>query len=54
MLMLRPGDASDQGVMLCAGDAILLERKQLMKRSLIMALALILLFLGLLRLSGWM
>lgn len=34
--------------------AIELERRTLMKRSLFMAVGLILLFLGMLRLSGWM
>ncbi len=55
MLMVRPGEMSDQGVVLCESGATLSdERFELMKRSLIMALVLVLLFLGMLRLSGWL
>jgi len=55
LLRVRPGSSTDQGVVLCAPARMSDQaRRQLAQRSLIMAVGLILLFLGMLRLSGWL
>ncbi len=55
LLVVRPGPSSDEGVVLCSpGGSLSIDRAELVKRSVVMALVLILLFLGMLRLSGWL
>ena len=55
LLKLRPSASSDPGVVLYAASPTPSSvRAQLMRRSLIMASILIVLFLLLLRLSGWL
>lgn len=54
LLRVRPGACSDEGVVLCARAAMDPARVALMRRSLIMATALIIVFFGMLKLSGWL
>lgn len=56
LLTVRPAEESSPEVVLSGGDLSTLdqERRDLIKRSGIMAACLVLLFIGLLRLSGWL
>jgi hypothetical protein len=54
LLTVCPGAGSDEGVMLCAERSVDAERALLMRRSIIMAVLLIALFFGMLKLSGWL
>jgi hypothetical protein len=56
LLTVRPGDEASRDVSVVQVEATLsdAERSQLMKQSGLMAVGLILLFLGMLKLSGWL
>jgi len=54
LLTVCPGASSDEGVVLCAQRSVDAERALLMRRSIIMAVLLIALFFGMLKLSGWL
>ena len=54
LLTVCPGSSSDEGVMLCTVRSVDTERALLMRRSIIMAVLLIALFFGMLKLSGWL
>lgn len=56
LLTVRRGEEASRDVSLTHSEGILsgAERHELMKRSVLMAVGLILLFLGMLKLSGWL
>lgn len=56
LLTVKAGDAPSAGVALAHASSALSpdERKELMKKSLVMAAVLIALFFGMLKLSGWL
>jgi hypothetical protein len=56
LLTVRPGDEASRDVSVVQVEATLsdAERSQLMKQSGLMAAGLIVLFLGMLKLSGWL
>jgi hypothetical protein len=56
LLTVRPGDEASRDVSVVHVEATLsdAERSQLMKQSGLMAAGLIVLFLGMLKLSGWL
>ena len=55
LLLLRVGESSDQSIVVAEpGSLATVAREQLIKRSVIMAVCLIALFFGMLKLSGWL
>lgn len=55
LLWVRAGTSSDQAIVLCpASELHVVPREELIKRSAVMAICLIALFFGMLKLSGWL